>query len=142
MKLYMVVILAALALTGCDNNKVDNQAQKVSAQESVEQFVFECVKDTATQCNIVAGDLLGAGKWHHATVYVYPDNIDANIDGEHFSKDSFDSGLFEGQKISTYKLKSATGKIAEFTVSEKGAAKRFSLEAWGSDGKKYLTASR
>lgn len=142
MKLVIVLILSALALTGCDNSKAENPAQKTVQQDSVEQFKFDCVKGTAIECTVVAGDLLGSGKWHHAKVYIYPDNIDANIDGEHFSKEDFDSSLFEGQKISTYKLKSATGKVAEFTVSEKSAAKMLSLDAWGSDGKKYLTASR
>lgn len=142
MKLIMVLILSALTLTGCDNNKAESQVQEAAQQESVEQFKFDCVKGTAIECTIVAGDQLGTGKWHHAAVYIYPDNIDANIDGEHFSKDGFDSSLFEGHKISTYSLVSAEGKKASLIVTEKGASVNLRLEAWNSEGKRFLTASR
>lgn len=147
MKKLLVLSLIAVALVGCDGQNSEpqaaQQAKQDTSQKQGEEFKFECTDNSgATECNVVAGDLLGSGEWHKAKIYMNSKNIDANIDGEHFTQVDYSNSFYEGTSTDTFTLKGALGNSAQLSMRKNKDGSVFTLEAWNKDGKRFLTATK
>jgi len=138
------IILAAVALilSGCDNSST-SQVEKVDdAKPKQESAKFICVNgNVSTECEIVAGDQLGSGKWRHAKLNMSGNDVSLNIDGEIFVKTDLSSAFIDGSRVVTVELKSAKSSKAEVNLDISNSKSSVRVNAWNSAGKLMLTSS-
>lgn len=142
--IYVSAVISVMAsLLGCDQSpSVQSSVSQPKTEKKYEEFKFECSSNSGkTNCTVVAGDLLGSGKWHHAKIYMAEGNVDANIDGEHYSKIDFSSDFYEGIKYNVFKLESTSGNTANVTITQDQTTTGISFEAHNQQGEKFLTAA-
>lgn len=143
MKKVIILAVAALLLSGCDNSS-EPQANAVEAPKPQQESAkFTCVNgNVSTECDIVAGDQLGSGKWRHAKLNMSGSDASLNIDGEVFYKTDVSSAFVDGRRVATFKLKSAQNSSAEVNLESSNSVSSLRVSAWNSDDKLMLTSSR
>jgi hypothetical protein len=143
MKKALILAVATLFLSACDNQdsasiKADD-APKAQAQSAK----FTCVNgNISTECEIIAGDQLGSGKWRHAKLNMSGSDASLNIDGELFYKTDVSSEFVDGKRVATFELLSAQKSRAEVYLESSNSESTLRVNAWNSDDKLMLTSSR
>lgn len=142
-KKVIILAVAALLLSGCDNSS-EPQAKTVEAPKPQQESAkFTCVNgNVSTECDIVAGDQLGSGKWRHAKLNMSGSDASLNIDGEVFYKTDVSSSFVDGRRLATFELKSVKNSRAEVNLASSNSESLLRVNAWNSDGKLMLTSSR
>lgn len=140
MRKLIFLALVFITLVGCDQKPIQPTVQQEKKAE-YEEYKFDCSSNNRrVECNVVAGDLLGSGKWHHAKIYMYSGEVDANIDGSHYIKTDFRTSFYEGNKYNTFELKASDKSYAEVTIVDDKDGMKLTLEAWDKDGKRFISA--
>ena len=143
MKKLLIMAVAAFLIAGCDNNGSPQAKVEDQTKPQQESAKFTCVTgEISTQCNIVAGDQLGSGKWRHARLDMSGSEASLNIDGEVFYKTDVSSSFVDGRRLATFELKSAKNSRAEVDLASSNSESSLRVNAWNSDGKLMLTSSR
>lgn len=138
-----VLALITIFLSACDNQSAPKTTVAEAAKPQQESAKFTCVNgNVSTECNIVAGDQLGSGKWRHAKLNMSGSDASLNIDGEIFYKVDVSSDFLDGSRIVKFELKSAKESRAEIHLESSNAETSLSVNAWNADGKLMLTSSR
>ncbi|MDN4134066.1 hypothetical protein [Pantoea ananatis] len=143
MKKALILALAALFLSACDNKNSENiKVQNVPKAEA-ESAKFTCVSgNISTECEIVAGDQLGSGKWRHAKLNMSGSDASLNIDGEVFYKTDVSSAFVDGKRVVNFELLSPKKSRAEVNLESSNSESSLRVNVWNSDNKLMLTSSR
>ncbi len=143
MKKLLIMAVAALLMAGCDNNGSPQAKVEAPAKPQQESAKFTCVTgEISTQCNIVAGDQLGSGKWRHARLDMSGSEASLNVDGEVFYKTDVSSAFIDGRRIATFELKSDKDSRAEVNLASSNSESSLRVNVWNSDDKLMLTSSK
>lgn len=142
-KKLLILALAALSLAGCDNNGSPQAKVEEPAKPQQEAAKFACVSgNISTQCDIVAGDQLGSGKWRHARLDMSGSDVSLNIDGEVFYKTDVSSAFVDGRRLARFELKSKNNSRAEVNLATSNSDTSLNVTAWNADDKLMMTSSK
>lgn len=146
----VLLILAFVGLTGCDNPPAKNDASATSLKPSISEMIAngteektsQCTKgDVSLNCEFLSGDLLGTGKWHYAKVFISKDGkVDVTVDGERFFSVGTDSYFHEGVDVGSFKFKGVKDSMAEVRVSNSNSGSTISLDVWNAAEKQFMMA--
>lgn len=146
----VLLILAFVGLTGCDNPPAKNDASATSSKPSISEMIAngteektsQCTKgDVSLNCEFLSGDLLGTGKWHYAKVFISKDGkVDVTVDGERFFSVGTDSYFHEGVDVGSFKFKGVKDSMAEVRVSNSNSGSTISLDVWNAAEKQFMMA--
>ncbi|WP_210506690.1 hypothetical protein [Pantoea ananatis] len=143
MKKAFILALAALFLSACDNKSSENIKVQNAPKAKTESAKFTCVSgNISTECEIVAGDQLGSGKWRHAKLNMSGSDASLNIDGEVFYKTDVSSAFVDGKRVVNFELLSPKKSRAEVNLESSNSESSLRVNAWNSDNKLMLTSSR
>ncbi|MDK2633189.1 hypothetical protein QMZ93_07505 [Pantoea stewartii subsp. indologenes] len=143
MKKALILALAALFLSACDNKNSENIKVQDAPKAQAESAKFTCVSgNISTECEIVAGDQLGSGKWRHAKLNMSGSDASLNIDGEVFYKTDVSSAFVDGKRVVNFELLSPKKSRAEVNLESSNSESSLRVNAWNSDNKLMLTSSR
>lgn len=143
MRKVIILSLAVLFLSGCDNSSAPQVNNAGAHKTQPESAKFTCVNgNISTECDIVAGDQLGSGKWRHAKLNMSGGNASLNIDGEVFYKTYVSGSFIDGRRVATFELKSAQNSRAEVNLESSNSVSSLRVNAWNSDEKLMLSSSR
>ncbi len=133
-------LLSIILLAGCDNPEAPKPTQDQSNKESAS---FSCKNGSvSTECEITTGDQLGSGKWRHAKLNLSGSNVSLNVDGEVFIQTNVGSSFVDGERVTSFELKSVKGSRAEVSLYSSNSRTRLSVDAWNVDDKLMMTSSR
>lgn len=143
MKKALILAVATLFLSACDNKDSASIKADEAPKAQVQSAKFTCVNgNISTECEIIAGDQLGSGKWRHAKLNMSGSDASLNIDGEVFYKTNVSSEFVDGKRVATFELLSAQKSRAEVYLESSNSVSTLRVNAWNSDDKLMLTSSR
>jgi len=147
-KRIILMVMAGLLLSGCDNSNdvkaVSPQSEQSKAERpKPESAKFDCNNGSVSlECHITAGDQLGSGKWRHAKLNLSGSDASLIVDGESFYKDDVNSYFADGERVTTFGMKGIQKSKAEITLTSANEGSRLSVNVWDENGKLMLTSSR
>ncbi|EJH4501889.1 hypothetical protein C5952_17690 [Cronobacter sakazakii] len=147
MKNAIYFIAVAFMLSACDDQSAHTAPGKPTVAQMIangtEKFTFDCSKGQfTTKCEILAEDLLGSRRWHHAQIFIFKDGrIDLNIDGGVFYPHSERNTFLQEARNSTIILKGGNGYSAKVTLSEDNYGMLLILEGFNKDAKRFMIAT-
>ena len=147
----VLLILAFVGLTGCDNPPAKNDASATSSKLNISEMIAngteektsQCTKgNVSLNCEFLSGDLLGTGKWHYAKVFISKDGkVDVTVDEERFFSDGADSYFHEGVDVGSFKFKGVKDSKAEVRIGNSNSGSTISLDVWNAAEKQFMMAS-
>ncbi|EOC1352599.1 hypothetical protein ACTV70_000501 [Cronobacter dublinensis] len=147
MKKALSIIAVALMLSACDEQPAHIAPNKPTVAQMIangtEEYTFDCKRGSVTTtCEILSGDQLGSGKWHHAQIFLSNQGqVDIKIDGEAFYQKDVDNSYFQGTRYTEIIFKGINGNSAKVTFSEDNDGKRINMEGYNKDAKRFMVAS-
>nr|WP_154927786.1 hypothetical protein [Pantoea agglomerans] len=143
MKKALILVVATLFLSACDNQDSASIKADEAPRPQAQSAKFTCTNgNISTECEIIAGDQLGSGKWRHAKLNMSGSDASLNIDGEVFYKTDVSSEFVDGKRVATFELLSAQKSRAEVYLESSNSESTLRVNAWNSDDKLILTSSR
>jgi hypothetical protein len=146
-----LLVLAFVGLAGCDNPPAKNNASATDSKPSISEMIANWTEEKTSQCTkggvslnceFLSGDLLGAGKWHYAKVFISKDGkVDVTVDAERFVSAGSNSYFHEGVDVGAFNFIGVKNSKAEVRISNSNSGSTISLNVWNAADKQFMMAS-